>query len=163
MPTAPTLTIPDTLDPAHAAILREHHFETAGNLGFVLRGDAYDGIRTLYAVTDPAGGALVYIGDTEVGRDLRGRLKAHLNARDKAGQVEKESLVFVHVMVTEYMVLDRFQEETGGLPLLNKRKVAKHTKRGVYPTKRNDAAARLDSMARSKARMEAAAKGKKDK
>jgi hypothetical protein len=133
------LEIPDTLDPIHAALLREHHFFTAGELGFVLRGDAYDGIRSLYAITNPARTSLVYVGDTEVGRDLRARLKAHLNARSKAGHVERESLVFVHVMVTEYRVLCRFEEEVGQLPVLNKRKTAKHTKNRIY--KVNDAKA----------------------
>lgn len=133
------LILPDTLDPIHAALLREHHFSTAGELGFVIRGDAWDGIRILYAITNPAQTELVYVGDTEVGRDLRGRLKDHLSRRSKAGRVELDSLVFVHVMVTEYMVLRRFKEDIGRLPVLNKRLTPKHTKHRA--AKVNDAAA----------------------
>ena len=125
----PTLDIPATLHPDHAALLREHHFETAGVMGTLLRDDTYDGIRAIYAVTNPQRTALVYIGESEEGRDIRGRLKSHMNARDKAGHVEKDSLVFVHVMITEYMVLDRFEEVIGRLPLLNQRKVPKHKTR----------------------------------
>lgn len=134
---APTLTIPATLHPLHASLLREHHFETAGVLSEVVRGDAYSGMRIIYAITNPAQTEIVYIGDTEVGRDVRGRLKAHANDRSKMGHVERDSLVFVHVMVTEYMVLDRFQQEMKTLPLLNNRKVMKHTTSQVR--KRNDA------------------------
>jgi hypothetical protein len=133
----PTLTIPASLHPIHASLLREHHFETAGALHEVLRGDAYQGMRVIYAITNPARTEIVYIGDTEVGRDVRGRLKAHVNDRSKMGHVERDSLVFVHVMVTEYMVLDRFQQEMKTLPLLNNRKVMKHTNSSVR--KRNDA------------------------
>jgi hypothetical protein len=120
------LTIPETLDPVHAALLREHHFETAGHVGFVMRGFAYDGMRVLYAITDPAYTRVVYVGDSEVGRNLKGRLKDHLDSRKMAGHIERESLVFVHVMVTEYMVLDRFEEETGSMPLLNVAKAPKN-------------------------------------
>lgn len=134
---APSLTIPPTLHPLHASLLREHHFETAGVLGEVIRGDAYSGMRIIYAITNPAQTEIVYIGDTEVGRDVRGRLKAHANDRSKMGHVERDSLVFVHVMVTEYMVLDRFQQEMKTLPLLNSRKVMKHANSPVR--KRNDA------------------------
>ena len=126
------LTIPATLDPVHAALLREHHFETAGRVEFVLRGFAYDGVRVLYAITNPSETAVVYVGDSEVGRDLKGRLKNHLNDRSKIGHVEADSLVFVHVMVTEYMVLDRFEEETRGLPLLNRTKAPKNANGRPY-------------------------------
>lgn len=136
---APPLTIPDTLYPTHAAILREHHFETAGDLGRVIRSDEYDGVRILYAITNPERTALVYIGESEEGRDLRGRLKSHMDSRAKAGHVEKTSLVFVHVMVTEYLVLDRFEQETGALPLLNRRKVAKHMTRNWQRNGANEA------------------------
>ena len=132
----PSLTIPETLHPKHAALLRECHFETAGPLADVIRTDEYDGIRIIYAITNPQQTDIVYVGDTEEGRDVRGRLKDHLDTRSKAGHVEKTSLVFVHVMVTEYMFLDRFEEEVGTLPELNKRKVAKHWKRNA---KRNGA------------------------
>ena len=120
------LTIPSTLDPVHAALLREHHFETAGRIEFVMRGFAYDGMRVLYAITNPSGTAVVYVGDSEVGRDLKKRLKDHLDSRRMTGHVEPDSLVFVHVMVTEYMVLDRFEEETGSMPLLNRSKTPKN-------------------------------------
>ncbi len=125
----PTLTIPETLHADHAALLREHHFETAGALGDVIRNDEYDGIRIIYIITNPEQTEIVYVGDTEEGRNVRGRLKDHLDTRSKAGKVEKTSLVFVHVMVTEYMVLDRFEEVFGRLPVLNKRKVPKHRTR----------------------------------
>ncbi len=125
----PTLTIPETLHVDHAALLREHHFETAGALGDVIRNDEYDGVRIIYIITNPEQTEIVYVGDTEEGRNVRGRLKDHLGTRSKAGKVEKTSLVFVHVMVTEYMVLDRFEEVFGRLPVLNKRKVPKHRTR----------------------------------
>ena len=125
----PTLTIPETLHADHAALLREHHFETAGAIGDVIRTDEYDGIRIIYIITNPEQTEIVYVGDTEEGRNVRGRLKDHLDTRSKAGKVEKTSLVFVHVMVTEYMVLDRFEEVFGRLPVLNKRKVPKHRTR----------------------------------
>ncbi len=134
----PTLTIPATLHADHAAMLREHHFETAGVMRDLLRSDEYDGIRAIYAVTNPEQTALVYIGESEEGRDIRGRLKSHMNARNKAGHVEKDSLVFVHVMVTEYMVLDRFEEVVGTLPVLNKRKVAKHQTRNYQVNGREE-------------------------
>lgn len=126
------LTLPPTLHPKHAALLREHRFETAGLAKAVLRTDEYDGVRTLYAITNPEQTEVVYVGDAEVGRDLRARLKAHLDSRGKAGHIEPDSLVFVHVMVTEYMVLSRFQEDTGAMPVLNKRKVPKHTHARQY-------------------------------
>lgn len=127
----PPLILPDSLHPTHAALLREHHFESAGTLGYVVRGDTYDGLRTLYAITNPQWTEIVYIGDSEQGRNLRGRLKAHLNTRDKAGHIERNSLVFVHVMVTEYMVLDRFEQEMKALPLLNRTKARKHAAWGL--------------------------------
>ena len=126
------LTIPETLDPVHAALLREHHFETAGHVGFVMRGFTYDGMRVLYAITDPAYTRVVYVGDSEIGRNLKGRLKDHLDSRKMAGHIERDSLVFVHVMVTEYMVLDRFEEETGSMPLLNTAKAPKNARGRPY-------------------------------
>ena len=151
----PTLTIPATLHADHAAMLREHHFETAGVMRDLLRSDEYDGIRAIYAVTNPEQTALVYIGESEEGRDIRGRLKSHMNARNKAGHVEKESLVFVHVMVTEYMVLDRFEEVVGTLPVLNKRKVAKHQTRNYQVNGREEMeAARAARAASESARAE---------
>ena len=126
------LTLPATLHPKHAALLREHRFESAGLAKAVVRTDEYDGVRTIYALTNPEQTEVVYVGDAEVGRDLRARLKVHLDSREKAGRVEPESLVFVHVMVTEYMVLSRFQEDTGSMPVLNKRKVPKHTNGRVH-------------------------------
>ena len=60
------------------------------------------------------------------GRDVRGRLKAHLNSREKVGQVEKTSEVYIHMMVTEFMVLDAFEQDAGAIPVLNKRKSQKH-------------------------------------
>jgi hypothetical protein len=98
-------------------------------------------VRTLYAITNPEQTEVVYVGDAEVGRDLRARLKAHLDSRGKAGHVEPDSLVFVHVMVTEYMVLSRFQEDTGSMPVLNKRKVPKYTNARQYTRVNGHAAA----------------------
>ena len=148
----PTLTIPATLHADHAAMLREHHFETAGVMRDLLRSDEYDGIRAIYAVTNPEQTALVYIGESEEGRDIRGRLKSHMNARNKAGHVEKQSLVFVHVMVTEYMVLDRFEEVVGTLPVLNKRKVAKHQTRNYQVNGRAEMEAERAARAQVEAR-----------
>lgn len=137
---APTLTIPDSLNEVHAALLRELHFETAGDLGRVVRSDAYDGLRAIYAITDPARTEVVYVGESEEGRNLRARLRAHLEARSKAGHVEHDSLAFVHVMVTEFMVLCRFEDELGQLPRLNRRKTPKHpTSRGGHFAYRNGA------------------------
>jgi hypothetical protein len=133
------LTIPDTLDPVHAALLREHHFETAGRVEFVMRGFAYDGMRVLYAIANPSATALVYVGDSEVARDLKKRLKDHLDSRRMAGLVEPDSLLFVHVMVTEYMVLDRFEEETGRLPTLNRSKAPKNAGGRHYKVNGRDA------------------------
>lgn len=109
----------------HARILKANHFEPHGTVATALKSDEFDNCRVLYAITDPAGENVVYVGDTEVGRDVRARLKAHMNARDKAGHVEAESQVWIHFMVTEFKVLCDFEEGTGGLPKLNKRKVAK--------------------------------------
>jgi hypothetical protein len=36
----------------------------------------FDYNRVIYAITNPEGTAVVYVGDTEQGRDVRGRLKA---------------------------------------------------------------------------------------
>ncbi len=119
------------MHPKHAALLRECHFETAGPLAEVIRTDEFDGMRIIYAITNPDRSELVYVGDTEEGRDVRGRLKDHLDTRSKAGFVEGASLVFVHVMVTEYMVLERFEEEMGALPVLNKRKYPKHWRKNA--------------------------------
>lgn len=121
-----TLTIAPTLHPAHADLLREHLFEDAGLLGRALKSDAFDGVRVVYAITNPQQTAIIYIGDTEQGRNLRGRLKAHVRDREKIGHVELDSFVYVHVMITEFLVLDRFQEDTGAIPVCNKRKVQKH-------------------------------------
>jgi hypothetical protein len=46
--------------------------------------------------------------------------------RDKVGFVEKDSDVWIHLMVTEYSVIDHFEELNGALPVLNKKKVQKH-------------------------------------
>ncbi len=120
------LTIPETLHPAHADILREHLFEDAGLLGDALLTDEFDGARVVYAITNPGQTEIVYIGDSEQGQNLRDRLRSHVRDRQKMGHVEKESRVYVHVMITEYMVLDCFQQDIGRLPVCNKRKVAKH-------------------------------------
>lgn len=110
----------------HKKILDYFHFEHAGSVERTLKSDEYDGMRVIYAITDPNGDEIVYVGDTEVGRDVRGRLKAHLKDRDKAGLVENDSDVYIHVMVTEFAVLSAFEEDHGHLPKLNKRKSQKN-------------------------------------
>lgn len=120
------LTLPPTLDPIHADLLREHLFEDAGLLAYALRQDEFDGLRVVYAITNPAQTELVYIGDAEQGRNLRSRLRAHLKDREKIGHVEADSRVYVHVMITEFMVLNNFHADTGRLPVCNKRKSQKH-------------------------------------
>ena len=111
---------------SHQKLLNEFHFEDCGQLVNFLKKDEFDGSRVIYAITDPEKLEVVYVGDTEQGRDVRGRLKAHLKDREKVEKVENESHVFIHVMVTEFMVLDAFDNDTGGLPALNKRKSQKH-------------------------------------
>ena len=111
---------------AHQKLLDEFHFEHWGALEEVLRDDEYDDNRVIYAITNPQKTEIVYVGDTEQGRDVRGRLKAHIKDRDKVGHVENESDVYVHLMITEYAVLDAFEQDTGALPALNKRKSQKH-------------------------------------
>jgi GIY-YIG catalytic domain len=109
----------------HQKILKEFQFEAVGELREALKNDEFDDNRVIYAITNPEGTAVVYVGDTEQGRDVRGRLKAHLRDREKAGQIEEDSFVYIHVMVTEFAVLSAFEYETGALPALNKRKIAK--------------------------------------
>lgn len=117
----PPLTIPDTLDPVHAGLLRELHFVTVGEAGDGMALWAFRDLRIVYAITNPERTEIVYVGDSEKGRDLAGRIKDHLSRREKAGHVEKASLVFAHILITEYLVLDRFRDLTGKLPRLNKR------------------------------------------
>lgn len=120
------LTLPTSLAPIHASLLRDHGIEDAGHLAWVLKTDVYDGHRIVYVITNPERTAIVYIGGTEGGRDLRARLRCHLKDRDKIGHVERDSFVYVHIMVTEFMVLSHFREDTGALPRCNKRLVAFH-------------------------------------
>lgn len=120
------LTIAPTFNREQALLLEEYLFEDAGLIRDALRSDAFDGIRIVYAITNPEQTELVYIGDTETGRNLRARLRAHMKDREKIGHVELDSMVYVHLMITEFVVLDRFQEETGKLPVCNKRKVDKY-------------------------------------
>lgn len=101
-------------------------FERAGELGGVLKSDEFDGTRVIYAITNPAKTEIVYVGDTEVGRDVRGRLKSHLKDRDKVGLVEEDSDVYIHIMITEFAVLNAFEDSVGSLPVLNKRKSQKN-------------------------------------
>ena len=110
----------------HQKLINEMHFEHIGEAGEVLKSDEFDGLRVIYAITNPEKTEIVYIGDTEQGRDVRGRLKSHLKDRDKVGLVEEESDVYLHVMITEYLVLSTFEELVGSLPVLNKRKSQKH-------------------------------------
>lgn len=114
------------LKKSHKEILEHLHFEHAGELADALKSDEYDGMRVIYAITNPKQTEIVYIGDTEQGRDVRGRLKSHLKDREKVGLVENESDVYIHVMVTEFLVLTEFEDKSGSLPVLNKRKSQKH-------------------------------------
>lgn len=113
------------LEKTHLKVLKENHFEECGELSAAITRDEWDDCRVLYAITDPANSRIVYIGDTEVGRNLRSRLRAHLNDRSKIGAVEPTSRLWVHFMVTEFKVLCDFEDLTGKLPELNKRKSQK--------------------------------------
>jgi hypothetical protein len=110
----------------HQKIIDQMHFEYAGDVSKALKSDEFDDCRVIYAITNPDKTEIVYIGDTEQGRDVRGRIKAHMKDRDKVGFVEEDSDVYVHVMVTEYYVLSEFEASVGALPVLNKRKSQKH-------------------------------------
>jgi hypothetical protein len=114
------------LKPAHKKVLTETHFEHVGELKKVLASDEFDGSRVIYAITNPEKTEIVYVGDTEQGRDVRGRLKSHMKDREKVGLVEENSDVYIHLMITEFYVLDTFEELVGALPALNKRKSQKH-------------------------------------
>jgi len=120
------LTIAPTFNHAQALLLEEYLFEDAGLIRDALKTDAFDGLRVVYALTNPAQTEIIYIGDAEQGRNLRSRLRAHLKDRDKIGHVELDSRVYVHVMITEFMVLNNFHADTGRLPVCNKRKSQKH-------------------------------------
>lgn len=109
----------------HEKILKTHRFEHAGTLGEALERDEFDDLRVIYAITDPGKREIIYIGETEQGRNMRGRLNAHLKDREKINLVENDSDLYVHVMVTEFRVLSDFEEITGGLPACNKRKAMK--------------------------------------
>lgn len=114
------------LKKAHKQVLDEMHFEHVGELSKALKSDEFDGSRVIYAITNPDKSEVIYVGDTEQGRDVRGRLKSHMKDREKVGLVEENSDVYIHVMITEFAVLSAFEDLTGGLPALNKRKVQKH-------------------------------------
>jgi hypothetical protein len=118
------LTMP--LKKPHQKVIDQMHFEFVGELGKVLKSDEFDDFRVIYAISNPEKTEIVYIGDTEQGRDVRGRLKSHMKDRDKVGLVEEDSDVYIHVMITEYYVLSHFEDEIGSLPVLNKRKSQKH-------------------------------------
>ena len=110
----------------HQKLVNEMNFEHIGEVGDVIQSDEFDGLRVIYAITNPAKTEIVYIGDTEQGRDVRGRLRSHLKDREKVDLVEEDSDVYLHVMITEYLVLSAFEEMVGSLPVLNKRKSQKH-------------------------------------
>lgn len=109
----------------HKKIIDEMHFEYWADVATALNSDKFDGSRVIYAITNPEKTEIVYIGDTETGRDVRGRLKAHMKDRGKVGLVENESDVYIHFMITEYLVLSAFEQEIGNLPVGNKRKSQK--------------------------------------
>jgi hypothetical protein len=87
------LTIAPTFNRAQALLLEEYLFEDAGLIRDALKTDAFDGLRIVYAITNPQQTEIVYIGDTETGRNLRARLRAHMKDRDKIGHVELDSMV----------------------------------------------------------------------
>jgi hypothetical protein len=113
------------LDPAHLKVMKKLRFDREGTVREALKRDQLDGVRVIYAITDPGETKVVYVGETEAGKNLRGRLRAHLNDRSKINLVEPDSILFVHIQVTEFIVLSAFEEWTGGLPSLNKKKVNK--------------------------------------
>lgn len=110
----------------HKKVLDHCHFEQWGEIQKVLKSDEFDSCRVIYAITNPDKTEIVYVGDTEQGRDVRGRLKAHMKDREKVGLVESNSDVYIHMMVTEFFVLSELEELSGALPTLNKRKSQKH-------------------------------------
>ncbi len=113
------------LAPAHSKVMKKLRFQREGTVEEALKRDTFDGLRVLYAITDPDETQVVYVGETEVGKNLRGRLKAHLNDRSKINLVEPQSALFVHIQITEFIVLSAFEEWSGALPKLNKKKVDK--------------------------------------
>ena len=110
----------------HEKVLKDNRFEHVGDVGTALKSDEYEGDRVIYAITNTEKTEVVYVGDTEQGRSVRSRLKAHLKDREKVGLVEENSDLYIHVMVTEFAVLTAFEDRAGALPALNKRKVQKH-------------------------------------
>ena len=116
-----------TLESKHQKIMKQFHFERWNEVKKCLESDEFDGFRIIYAITNPTKTEIIYVGDTEQGRDVRGRLKAHMKDREKVGFVENDSDVYIHVMITEFLVLDTFEQLNGSLPKLNKRKSQKHT------------------------------------
>lgn len=107
---------------AHADLLKKLRFVKEGTIEVVLKNVEFDGFSVIYALTDPGHERVVYIGETVDGGDLRGRLKAHLRDRAKAGLVEPTSYVYVHACVTEELAIYAFQEKAGGPPELNKKR-----------------------------------------
>lgn len=67
----------------HQKLMDEFHFEHWGLIEEVLKDDEYDDCRVIYAMTNPSQTEIVYVGDTEQGRDVRGRLKTHIKDREK--------------------------------------------------------------------------------
>ena len=117
------------LKKVHREILKLNDFVSNGTLKESLLSDEWDGSRVLYAISDPKVTRVVYVGDSERGRNLRSRLKAHMKDRTKKGLVELKSRVWVHFMVTECSVLWDFKENTGMLPELNRHISAKHPRK----------------------------------
>lgn len=98
----------------HKNVLDRLQFGLWGDVEEVLRSDEFDDWRVIYAITNPEKTEVVYVGDTEQGRDVRGRLKAHMRDREKVSLVEIDSDVYIHLMVTEFFVLS-FEEEAGAM------------------------------------------------
>ena len=113
---------------SHKKILDNNMFEFIGTVEQVISSDEFDNLRVVYAITDPKRNEIVYIGHSEKGRNLRGRLKSHLKDREKIGAVENKSHVYMHLMITEYSVLGEFEDKHGCLPKLNKKKSQIHPK-----------------------------------
>jgi hypothetical protein len=109
--------------------LKRLGFVAVGALGDVIRDDRLDGLRIVYAITDPRGRDVVLFGETERGRDVRARLKKHLSERTAAGLIEPRSRVYVHMLVTEAYALGAYREATGHLPALKKQVRRYHLQR----------------------------------
>ena len=113
-----------TLRREHERVLRENNFEYFGSVENAIESGELDGTRLIYAITNPERTEIVYVGDTEEGKNVRARLRALL--RDKrTNMVESDSGLYFHAIVTEFSVVRAFEELAGEMPALNRRKFEK--------------------------------------